>query len=274
MDQTPILPHSLMTSHSSRPPTHINTDLDNVSVTSSVKSLTPKSKSRKLKSTSTTNKATRSSSMFSERSVGGASDTKHHGTASRSVSHSKPPLGSHLHSVHAKDEESVKVKGEGDAKSTKSKDGGGGGSSSDLKKSINQLQKEADQQLELEMETQMTLEHFLGQMISLKNAFAMLSDVVMHEVDAARSEARRRIDVSDNRVVQNQQTVDKVIHEFGSLSSGVDKIAEKQYAIIAEVSLCEGSTEGSEATNDEREPAESQPNTNREDYLTRHSSRP
>lgn len=72
--------------------------------------------------------------------------------------------------------------------SKKDKDATG---SSDLKKSINQLQKEADQQLELEMETQMTLEHFLGQMISLKNAFAMLSDVVMHEVDAARSEARR-----------------------------------------------------------------------------------
>jgi len=104
-----------------------------------------------------------------------------------------------------------------------------------LSKSISLLQKEADQQLELEMETQMTLEHFLGQMISLKNAFAMLSDVVMHEVDAARSEARRRIDASDTRVIANQGTVDKVIHEFGSLSSRVEKIEERQERMLTEL---------------------------------------
>ncbi|GMI09118.1 hypothetical protein TrLO_g6998 [Triparma laevis f. longispina] len=226
---------------SSRPPTHINTDLDNVSITSSVKSLTPKSKTTKKKSThgatSTTNKATRSSSMFSEGSVGGASVAKHHGTRSGGHANSKPPLGgSSSHHYVGHDEASVKVKGEGgDGASKTSKKDKDATGSSDLKKSINQLQKEADQQLELEMETQMTLEHFLGQMISLKNAFAMLSDVVMHEVDAARSEARRRIDVSDNRVVQNQQTVDKVIHEFGSLSTRVSRIEEKQDTIIAEL---------------------------------------
>jgi hypothetical protein len=82
----------------------------------------------------------------------------------------------------------------------------------------------------------MTLEHFLGQMISLKNAFAMLSDVVMHEVDAARSESRRRIDANDTRVIANQGTVDKVIHEFGSLSARVGKIEEKQEKILAELS--------------------------------------
>lgn len=73
-------------------------------------------------------------------------------------------------------------------------------------------------------------------MISLKNAFAMLSDVVMHEVDAARSESRRRIDANDTRVIANQGTVDKVIHEFGSLSARVGKIEEKQEKILAELS--------------------------------------
>ena len=72
-------------------------------------------------------------------------------------------------------------------------------------------------------------------MRSLKNAFAMLSDVVMHEVDAARSEARRRIDLSDTRVIQHMGTVEKVIHEFGSLSSRVEKVEEKQDLIIKEL---------------------------------------
>jgi len=94
---------------------------------------------------------------------------------------------------------------------------------------------EADQQLELEMETQMTLEHFLSQMVALKNAFAMLSDVVMHEVDAARSEARRRIDASDARVNSSQTTIDNLIHEYGQLSNRVTSVEDKQDQILQEL---------------------------------------
>ena len=107
--------------------------------------------------------------------------------------------------------------------------------SSDVNKTIKLLQVEADQQLELEMETQMTLEHFLSQMVALKNAFAMLSDVVMHEVDAARSEARRRIDASDARVNSSQTTIDNLIHEYGQLSNRVTSVEDKQDQILQEL---------------------------------------
>jgi chromosome segregation ATPase len=102
-------------------------------------------------------------------------------------------------------------------------------------RTILQLQQEADQQLELEMETQMTLEHFLGQMVSLKNAFAMLSDVVMHEVDAARSEARRRVDSCDARIESQRVTADNLIHEYGQLTNRVSAVESKQDRILQEL---------------------------------------
>lgn len=104
-----------------------------------------------------------------------------------------------------------------------------------LSKSISMLHEEADQQLELELETQMTLEHFMGQMVSLKNAFAMLSDVVMHEVDAARSEARRRIESSETRVIAAQDTLERVIGQSGALSERIQKLEENQETILAEL---------------------------------------
>ena len=102
-------------------------------------------------------------------------------------------------------------------------------------KSFVMLQKEADQQLELELETQQTLEHFMGQMISLKNAFAMLSDVVMHEVDAARSEARRRIDASDTMVHNSEQRMELLLNQNQLLSSRLENVERKQDLVVTEL---------------------------------------
>ena len=110
-------------------------------------------------------------------------------------------------------------------------DGGGG----NMNKSLSQLQKEADQQLELELETQMTLEHFMGQMISLKNAFAMLSDVVMHEVDAARSEARRRIDACDTTVSTNNSNVEMLQQQMGLMIKKMNEVEDKQDGVTREL---------------------------------------
>ena len=101
--------------------------------------------------------------MMSDRS------TSHHATASHlhtapsiSHGHGHAASSSSKHHFSGHEEAAMKLKDDGtagkSAKSDKSQ-------ATDLKKSVTQLQKEADQQLELEMETQMTLEHFLGQMI-------------------------------------------------------------------------------------------------------------
>jgi len=54
------------------------------------------------------------------------------------------------------------------------------------------LQKEASEQLNLEMESQATFEFFGSQLKALKQAFETLSDVVMAEVDGVRKDACRR----------------------------------------------------------------------------------
>ena len=131
--------------------------------------------------------------------------------------------------------------GTGASSSRRGRRGGGeedeeaANSSITLNKSLSQLQKEADQQLELELETQMTLEHFMGQMISLKNAFAMLSDVVMHEVDAARSEARRRIDVCNTTVATNNQNVETLQQNFALLMNRLGEVEDRQSSVISEL---------------------------------------
>ncbi len=184
-----------------KPPLHHISTGDGHSVASSVASLTPTHKATK----KSTVRSTRATSNLSERSFGGITSS----------------------AMGAEKE----AKAEAAAVASEVKDSGG----TSLSKTVRDLQKEADQQLELELETQQTLEHFLLQMVGLKNAFAMLSDVVMHEVDAARSEARRRVDAAEARVEVDRQSIDALTHHYGELTERVKKTEFNQEAILSEL---------------------------------------
>jgi len=60
----------------------------------------------------------------------------------------------------------------------------------ELRRAVSCLQKDSREQLTLEQESQSTFEFLAGQVKALRSAFAVLSDVVVEEVDSLRKEVR------------------------------------------------------------------------------------
>ena len=61
-----------------------------------------------------------------------------------------------------------------------------------LSTAVKQLQRDAQEQLTLEYESQATFEYLNGQVAALQKAFTTLSEVVMEEVDSIRAEGTKR----------------------------------------------------------------------------------
>lgn len=78
-----------------------------------------------------------------------------------------------------------------------------------LRSAIRQLQKDAQEQLTLEYESQATFDYFHGQINSLQKGFKTLSDVLLEEVDTLRNEYTKRVRGLDTQTsTQQQQQLD------------------------------------------------------------------
>ena len=71
-------------------------------------------------------------------------------------------------------------------------DTGLGRTEQELRKAVTLLQKDSEEQLQLEQESQSTFEFLVSQVKALRDAFAVLSDVVVEEVDMIRTDLRRQ----------------------------------------------------------------------------------
>ena len=62
-----------------------------------------------------------------------------------------------------------------------------------LRAAVRQLQKDGQEQLTLEYESQATFEYFHGQINALQKGYKTLSDVLLEEVDTLRTEFGKRV---------------------------------------------------------------------------------
>ncbi|ETI52769.1 hypothetical protein F441_04125 [Phytophthora nicotianae CJ01A1] len=80
-----------------------------------------------------------------------------------------------------------------------------------LQRAVKELQREAADQLVLEVESQATFEFLTSQIRALRSAFDTLSDVLMAEVDGLRKEMTRKLSEMDAEVVR-QGEIHKTTH--------------------------------------------------------------
>ncbi|KAF1795787.1 hypothetical protein GQ600_13529 [Phytophthora cactorum] len=80
-----------------------------------------------------------------------------------------------------------------------------------LQRAVKELQREAADQLVLEVESQATFEFLTSQIRALRSAFDTLSDVLMAEVDGLRKEMTRKLGDMDAEVVR-QGEIHKATH--------------------------------------------------------------
>ncbi|ETV91080.1 hypothetical protein H310_14243 [Aphanomyces invadans] len=86
-----------------------------------------------------------------------------------------------------------------------------------IRQAIKALQKDAAEQLHLELESQATFAYFSTQLGALKQAFETLSDVLMAEVDNVRKDANRRLQALEVEV-------DRQREQFTSASRELDTV--------------------------------------------------
>lgn len=80
-----------------------------------------------------------------------------------------------------------------------------------LQRAVKELQREAADQLVLEVESQATFEFFTSQIKALKSAFDTLSDVLMNEIDGLRKDTHRKLGDMD-ALLTRQVELHKVTH--------------------------------------------------------------
>lgn len=80
-----------------------------------------------------------------------------------------------------------------------------------LQRAVKELQREASDQLVLEVESQATFEFLTSQIKALKGAFDTLSDVLMGEIDSLRKETQSKLSAMDAQVMR-QAELQKVTH--------------------------------------------------------------
>jgi chromosome segregation ATPase len=74
-----------------------------------------------------------------------------------------------------------------------------------LQRAVLELQKEAADQLVLEVESQATFEFLTSQIKALKSAFETLSDVLLNEIDGLRKETHRKLQEMDAEVTRQTE---------------------------------------------------------------------
>ncbi len=84
----------------------------------------------------------------------------------------------------------------------------------ELKKSISQLRREADDQLSLEFESQQNFEFLSSQVRALRHAFGTLSDVVVEEIEVLRNDHELRLG-------EVQDSLAKALHRTNVVHSEV-----------------------------------------------------
>ncbi|TMW56469.1 hypothetical protein Poli38472_006479 [Pythium oligandrum] len=80
-----------------------------------------------------------------------------------------------------------------------------------LQRAVKELQREAADQLVLEVESQATFEFLMSQIKALKSAFDTLSDVLMSEIDTVRKETTRKLSEMEAEVTR-QGEMHKMTH--------------------------------------------------------------
>uniref|UniRef100_K3WGK2 Uncharacterized protein n=1 Tax=Globisporangium ultimum (strain ATCC 200006 / CBS 805.95 / DAOM BR144) TaxID=431595 RepID=K3WGK2_GLOUD len=80
-----------------------------------------------------------------------------------------------------------------------------------LQRAVKELQREAADQLVLEVESQATFEFLTSQIKALKSAFDTLSDVIMNEIDGVRKDTHRKLSDMD-ALLTRQVDMHKATH--------------------------------------------------------------
>eukprot|EP00948_MAST-09A_sp_MAST-9A-sp1_P003090 g3090.t1 len=91
-----------------------------------------------------------------------------------------------------------------------------------LRNAVRQLQLDAEEQLNLEYESQATFEYFHSQNAALQKAFKTLSDVVLEEIDTMRNDFTQRFRVIDAQVLENCKLTQNVQRELTLLKKTFD----------------------------------------------------
>lgn len=91
-----------------------------------------------------------------------------------------------------------------------------------IRQAVKALQKESDDQLHLEVESQATFDFLNGQISALKLAYTTLSDVLMSEVDGVRKDTVRRVQELEGEVTRQQTLLKHANGEISQLKRMLD----------------------------------------------------
>lgn len=86
-----------------------------------------------------------------------------------------------------------------------------------LRSAIRQLQKDGQEQLTLEYESQATFDYFHGQVNSIQKGFKTLSDVLLEELDTLRTEYTKRVRGLDSTISTHHQKLVDLQRELNLL---------------------------------------------------------
>ena len=91
-----------------------------------------------------------------------------------------------------------------------------------LRDTVRSLQKDAQDQLTLEMESQASFEHIYAQVRGLRGAFDTLSDVLLEEVDSLRAETSKRFDALTVHVEKQDRVLEHASQDLSVLKRTID----------------------------------------------------
>ena len=91
-----------------------------------------------------------------------------------------------------------------------------------LRETVHNLQKDAQDQLSLEMESQASFEHIYAQVRGLRGAFDTLSDVLLEEVDSLRSETSKRFDSLSIQLEKHDRVLENACQDVSVLKRTID----------------------------------------------------
>jgi chromosome segregation ATPase len=91
-----------------------------------------------------------------------------------------------------------------------------------LRETVRSLQKDAHDQLSLEMESQASFEHIYTQVRGLRSAFDTLSDVLLEEVDSLRAETSKSFDSLNLRMEKHDRVLENACQDLGVLKRTID----------------------------------------------------
>ncbi|CAK4641783.1 hypothetical protein LEN26_013512 [Aphanomyces euteiches] len=83
-----------------------------------------------------------------------------------------------------------------------------------IRQAIKALQKDASEQLTLELESQATFVYFNTQLTALKQAFETLSDVLLAEVENVRKDTSRRLEALEVEIEMHKEVAATTAREF------------------------------------------------------------